>query len=130
MGTFSHPIEVFSVDGSRSVTVDALVDTGATYTCLPGAVLRELGIVPDRKAQAQLADGSIIDDELGEARVRLQGVVTTTIVSFAEESAPALLGAYTLEGALLAVDPVGQRLVPTISLKMGSPNSPSSNGRQ
>ena len=130
MGTFSHPIEVFSADGSRSVTVDALVDTGATYTCLPGAVLRELGIVPDRKAQAQLADGSIIDDELGEARVRLQGVVTTTIVSFAEESAPALLGAYTLEGALLAVDPVGQRLIPTISLKMGNPNSPSSNGRQ
>ena len=129
MGTFSHPIEVFSADGSRSITVDALVDTGATYTGLPGAVLRELGLVPDRKAQARLADGSVIEDELGEARVRLQGVVTTTIVSFAEESAPALLGAYTLEGALLAVDPVGQRLVPTIALKMGSP-PPSSNGRQ
>ena len=43
MGTFSHPIEVFSADGSRSVTVEALVDTGATYTCLPGAVLRGVG---------------------------------------------------------------------------------------
>ena len=129
MGTFSHPIEVFSADGNRSITVYATVDTGSTYTCLPGAVLRELGIVPDRKAQARLADGSVIEDEIGEARVRLQGVVTTTIVSFAEESAPALLGAYTLEGALLAVDPVGQRLVPTIALKMGNP-PPSSNGRQ
>ena len=74
MGTFSHPIEVFSVDGSRSITVDALVDTGSTYTCLPGSALRELGIAPVRKAQAQLADGSVVDDELGEAKVRLQGV--------------------------------------------------------
>lgn len=129
MGTFSHPIEVFSADGSRSVTVAALVDTGAIYTGLPGSVLRELGLAPARKIPARLPDGSVIEDELGEARVRLQGVVTTTIVSFAEESAPALLGAYTLEGALLAVDPVGQRLVPTIALKMGSP-PPSSNGRQ
>lgn len=119
MGTFSCPIEVFSDDGRRSVTVDALVDTGSTYTCLPGTVLRELGILPVRKVQAKLADGRVIDDELGEARVRLQGVESTTIVIFAEEGAPALLGAYTLEGSLLAVDPVELRLVPAIALKMG-----------
>ena len=130
MGTFSHPIEVFSADGSRSITVDALVDTGSTYTCLPGAVLRELGIMPVRKVQAQLADGSVVDDELGEAKVRLQGVESTTIVIFAEEGAPALLGSYTLEGSLLAVDPVELRLVPAIALKMGRLNSPLSNDRR
>ena len=117
MGTFSHPIEVFSADGSRSITVDALVDTGSTYTCLPGVVLRELGIMPVRKVQAQLADGSVVDDELGEAKVRLQGVESTTIVIFAEEGAAARLGAYTLTGALLAVDQVGQRLVPDCALR-------------
>ena len=119
MGTFSCPIEVFSNDGRRSVIVDALVDTGSTYTCLPGTVLRELGILPVRNVQAKLADGRVIDDELGEAKVRLQGVESTTIVIFAEEGAPALLGAYTLEGSLLAVDPVELRLVPAIALKMG-----------
>ncbi len=122
MGTFSHPIEVFSSDGRRSMTVDALVDTGSTYTCLPGSVLRELGIFPVRRVQSKLADGSVIDDYLGEARVRLQGVESTTIVIFAEESAPALLGAYTLEGSLLVVDPVELRLVPTIALKMTRSN--------
>lgn len=37
----------------------------------------------------------------------------TTLVVFGDDGAPALLGAYTLEGLGLAVDPVEQRLVPT-----------------
>lgn len=114
MGTFSHPIEVFSADGSRSVTVAALVDTGATYTCLPGAVLRELGLAPDRKIPARLPEGSIVEDEIGEVRVRLQGIELTTIVVFDAAEMPARLGAYTLTGAALAVDPVEQRLIPTL----------------
>ena len=114
MGTFSHPIEVFSADGSRSVTVAALVDTGATYTGLPGAVLRELGLAPARKIPARLPEGGGVEAEIGEVRVRLQGIALTTIVVFAAGAAPARLGAYTLTGALLAVDPVERRLIPTL----------------
>lgn len=117
MGTFSHPIEVFSADGSRSITVYATVDTGSTYTCLPGAVLRELGLAPDRKIPARLPEGSIVEAEIGEVRVRLQGIELTTIVVFDAAAAPARLGPYTLTGALLAVDPVEQRLIPTRSLR-------------
>ena len=36
-----------------------------------------------------------------------------TLVVFGEDDGPALLGAYTLEGLALAVDPVEQQLVPT-----------------
>ena len=117
MGTFSHPIEVIAADGSRSVTVDALVDTGSTYTCLPASLMRDLGIIPYRRIQSELADGSIVEDGIGEARVRVAGIELTTIVIFAGAGAPALLGAYTLEGALLVVDPVGQRLRPTHALR-------------
>ncbi len=119
MGTFSCPIEVFSADGSRSETVDVLVDTGSTYTCLPATLLNRLGVAPRRRIQSELADGSIVADAIGEARVRVEGVETTTIVVFVGQGAPALLGAYTLEGALLVVDPVRQRLVPTHALRMG-----------
>ena len=117
MGTFSHPIEVIAADGSRSTTVDALVDTGSTYTCLPAALMQDLGIIPYRRIRSELADGSIVEDGIGEARVRVSGIELTTIVIFAGTGAPALLGAYTLEGALLAVDPVGQRLRPTHALR-------------
>lgn len=119
MGTFTYPLEVFSADGSRSETVDATVDTGSTYTCLRASMLRELGIVARRRIRSELADGSIVEDPIGEARVRVEGVETTTIVVFVDDGAPALLGAYTLEGALLVVDPVRQRLAPTHALRYG-----------
>ena len=118
MGTFSCPIEVYSADGNRSETVDALVDTGSTYTCLPATLLRELGVAPRRRIQSELADGSIVEDTIGEARIRIEGVEMITIVVFVGEGAPTLLGAYTLEGALLVVDPVRQRLAPTHALRM------------
>ena len=120
MGTFSVPIEVIAADGNRSATVDATVDTVSTYTCLPEALLRDLGVIPRDRIRTELADGSIVEDDTGEARVRVEGIEATTIVVFAGEGAPTLLGAYTLEGALLAVDPVEQKLYPTRSLRMGS----------
>ncbi len=106
MGTFTYPMEVISADGSRTETVYATVDTGSTYTCLPASLLGELGIVPYRRIQSELADGSVVEDPVGEVRFRVEGVVTTTTVIFTDEGAPALLGAYTLEGTLLVVDPV------------------------
>ena len=117
MGTFTYPLEVIAADGSRSATVSTLVDTGSTYTCLPASLLRELGIVPVERIYTELADGSVVEESVGEARVRVEGIERSTIVIFAGEGAPALLGAYTLEGALLVVDPVRQRLRPTHALR-------------
>ena len=119
MGTFTYPIEVISADGDRSETVHATVDTGSTYTCLPATLLQELGVTPIERIKSELADGSIVEDAVGEVRVRVEGVERSTIVIFADEGAPALLGACTLEGALLVVDPVRQRLAPTHALRYG-----------
>ena len=93
------------------------MDTGATYTGLPGGVLRELGLAPARKIPARLVDGSVGDAEIGEVRVRLQGIELTTIVVFDAAAMPARLGVYTLTGAALAVDPAGRRLIPARSLR-------------
>ena len=48
----------------------------------------------------------------GAKPVRLEDQFFATQVTFAEQNEPSLLGVVTLEDALLAVDPVGQRLVP------------------
>jgi hypothetical protein len=50
--------------------------------------------------------------DIGWTVVRLEDQTFATQVTFAEENEPSLLGVVTLEDALLAVDPVGQRLVP------------------
>ena len=44
MGTFHWPLTVLSADGDREETVEALVDTGATYTSLPASLLSRLGV--------------------------------------------------------------------------------------
>ena len=51
--------------------------------------------------------------DIGRAWVTIDGKSEVTLVVFGEDDAPPLLGAYTLEGLALAVDPVEQRLVPT-----------------
>lgn len=118
MGHFSVPLEVFSSDGTRSVTIDAMVDTGASYTCLPKALLQDLGIVPSRKVESKLADGTLVEDDVAIARMNIQNVEVAAYVVFVEEPAPTLLGVIALESALLAVDPIEHRLIPTSNLRV------------
>ena len=113
MGTFSWPLRISSVDGQQVQDIEATVDTGATYTIAPASLLRELKIEPTGRRRLLLADGRRAEMEIGEARVAVNGDSVTTLVVFGQDGAPALLGAYTLEGLGLAVDPVERKLVPT-----------------
>ena len=113
MGTFTWPLRISSMDGQQSRDIEATVDTGAAYTTLPTGLLSELGVVPMGQRRFLLADGRRVYMDFGEARARVDGESVTTLVVFGENDAPALLGACTLEGLALAVDPVEQRLVPT-----------------
>ena len=113
MGTFNWPIRLSSIDGQRTRDIEATVDTGAAYTTLPAPLLRELGVVPIGKRRLLLADGRRIEMNIGRAWVTIDGESEVTVVVFGWDNAPPLLGAYTLEGLGLAVDPLGQRLIPT-----------------
>ena len=113
MGTFKWPLRISSMDGQQAQEIEATVDTGAAYTTLPGSLLRELVVEPMGKRRFLLADGRRVDMDYGRAWATVNGDSEVTIVVFGEDDAPALLGAYTLEGLALAVDPASQRLVPT-----------------
>lgn len=113
MGTFKWPLRIGSMDGQQVRDIEATVDTGASFTTLPGSLLRELGIEPMDKRGFLVADGRRVEMEYGEARATIDGKSVTTIVVFGGDETPPLLGAYTLEGLALAVDPEAQRLVPT-----------------
>ena len=73
MGTFTHSITLIS-DSGRTETVEALVDTGATFTAVPAAVLEQLGVVPDYTVSLRLANGQIDRVSIGEVRAELDGV--------------------------------------------------------
>ena len=43
IGTFTWPIRISSMDGERSLEIEATVDTGAAYTTLPTSMLKSIG---------------------------------------------------------------------------------------
>ena len=98
--------------------MDALVDTGASTTSLPSSMLRELGIEPIMRKSFRFAQGEVREMPVGEARIRLAGKEFTTQFVFNDEGTAPLLGALALEAAYMAVDPVGQRLIPVEGLLM------------
>ena len=112
MGTFSVEIGIGSRDRDEWVTLDALVDTGAFVTSAPASLLRGLGVEPIRTQDFELADGGTREMEVGQTWVRVGDREVITLVLFNDEGSMPLLGALTLEGAFLGVDPVHKRLVP------------------
>ena len=111
MDVFQVSIEIGDPRGERYERVDAVVDTGATYTLAPASRLRSLGVDPHAIAPFELADGSIREFDIGQTLVRVDGQEVTTLVVFGDEGVEPLLGAYTLEGLRLAADQVRRRLV-------------------
>ncbi len=112
MGVFSVPVEVSDLAWSRVERVDAWVDTGAFYTSLPRPLLESLGIVTHKRERFMLADGRLVEKDLGHMWIRVGDRTEITLVLFAEPDSEPLLGAYTLEGLALDVDVVNRRLTP------------------
>lgn len=111
MGCFRYPIEIGDPAGQRFTRMNALVDTGASYTLAPASLLARLGVEPIETALFDLADGSQTELDIGETRIRINGRQATSIVVFGDEDASPLLGAYALEGLRLGVDPLAERLI-------------------
>ena len=97
MGTFSQRIAMASIVGDRFREMEALVDTGATYTWIPRSFVDELGIRPEEYATFVLADGREVSYPIAQVRIRLNGRERFAICVFGEEGTEPLLGAVTLE---------------------------------
>jgi clan AA aspartic protease len=120
MGIFSVPIAVSDESGSRFETVEAMVDTGASYTWIPRPTLEALGHTPEDDREFELADGRKIMYGVKEIVVRVDGRATTTWVVFGEPGTDPLLGAVTLQEMALGVDALNERLIPVPS-RLGGP---------
>jgi predicted aspartyl protease len=114
MGTFYAECAVTNhLDRSRTVAVkDILVDTGSECTWIDADVLRGIGLAPEKKAVAFLtADGRTLEREIGFAIMHVGDRFTIDEVVFARPGDLQILGARTLEGLNLAVDPARKRLI-------------------
>ncbi|MFQ5880103.1 MAG: 4a-hydroxytetrahydrobiopterin dehydratase [Dehalococcoidia bacterium] len=124
MTTFRYPLEMAARPEGPFVTLDAVVDTSAFYTWVPASILRGLGVPPAFKRRFKIANGAIIEKDVGEVVVRIDGQPEHTLCVFGDEGSEALLGSWALEGFALAVDPVNRRLVPIPTLPMLAAGAP------
>jgi len=92
--------------------VELLVDSGAVYSVIPQPVLERLGIKPIATEDFRLADGSKITRKKGIALFRYGDRVGGADVIFGEEGDGQLVGAFTLEGLGLVLDPLRRELKP------------------
>ena len=128
MGTFSVPIEVAQPYGDEFVPMEALVDTGATYSVFAGHLLEGLGVTSTENSTFELADGRVVELPMGYAAIRVSEKQIIAPVVFGPAGASPLLGATALEIARLAIDPVRQTLVPVNALLMTWFDDKSGNG--
>ena len=71
MATFSVEVVVGNPDTTARETVDALVDTGATFSIMPASLLGRLGIEPTKTRRLRLANGEVEECQTGMAILKL-----------------------------------------------------------
>ena len=94
----------------RSVTVEAVVDTGAVRSCIPVDLKEELGLETIRHINAQMANGQTESVELTDAAyIDILGRVATE--SFVVLGSEVLIGQTALESTDLLVDCNRQKVI-------------------
>ena len=112
VGTFYADFTLRSPDGTRSRTLNGLVDTGASYTQVPASILEDLGIESFDTRTFILADGSHREFALGWAEMELEGRPGFVYVVYGDAGGKILLGATALEAYGLAADAKNRKLIP------------------
>lgn len=111
MGHFQVSLDIGRRGSDRFEAIEALVDTGATYTWVPREVLERLDVVPEEEWPFVLANGREVRYPVAWMDMRMGARIQPTIVVFGERGSQPILGVFALEGFRLAADPVNRRLV-------------------
>lgn len=100
------------------------MDSGATYSVVPEAVLDRLGIAEIAEEEFRLANGEVIRRRRGTADFRYEGRIGGADVIFGEEGDMNLVGVLTFEALALALDPLKRELRPLPLLLAGLEPAP------
>lgn len=114
MGTFFIKCKVENiVERSKSAVMHKLlVDSGSEYTWIPAKTLERVGVEREKKdLEFVMANGQVVTRSVGFAIIRFDKYFTVDEVVFAEKGDLSLLGARTLEGLNLSIDPRKKKLV-------------------
>ena len=115
MGCFRVDVTFFNVANRAqpAIVPQMLVDTGSEATWVPRKVLEQLKVSPEKKDRSfMMANGQVITRTVGYAVLEVApNFQTVDEVVFAEQGDLVILGARSLEGLNVRVDPEGKQLV-------------------
>lgn len=112
MGETIVKIKVSHLTNKKSAEIEVLVDTGATYTSVPGEILKGLNAEKIDTVKIEFANGEIEERDIGNVMIEVEGIKRANPVIFAKEKDAIVLGVITLESCGLTVDPISRKLVP------------------
>ena len=98
----------------RREPVKLLVDSGSTYTWVSAGVLRALSVLPTERRRVVTIEGQVVERDAAELLITLEGRTLHTLCLFGGAGDLDVLGAYTLEGFGVGIDPVQRKLIPAL----------------
>jgi len=114
MGKVIGKMKITSLfDPSKSVELDAVVDTGATMVVLPRDIVDKLGLRKVREAKVKYANGKVETKPIyGVVEIEIMGRSANLDVLVEDEGSQPLIGQVLLELLDLVVDPKSRKLIP------------------
>ena len=100
-----------AIDKVRRFTISALVDSGATFFCLPESLITQLGLPFNRQRETRTITGPLMMRVYGGARLAVQGRECDEEVMALPEGRQPLLGQIPLEKMDWWIDLSNRRLV-------------------
>ena len=96
---------------SKYKEIPFLIDSGALYTVIPQKYLDQLGIKRDSKREFILADGRVIERDMGGGIFEYSGRRAHAPVTFGEKGDLPVIGVTALESLGFGLDPLKRRLI-------------------
>jgi len=104
LGEIYLKTKITNIETGKSITLNLLVDTGATLTVVSKDKLKAIGIKPMDRIELTLADGRTIVRDVGVAEFEIKGRRAFGGVVFGEENDDNVLGITILETMGWALD--------------------------
>ena len=96
----------------RSIEIEAIVDTGAAYLCLPPKVIEELGLPFAFSKPVRTGNGRLELRIFDGARITIKDrTIQMQVMENIDDSVPALIGYLVLETMDWVVDPKSQEII-------------------
>ncbi len=96
----------------RTVEIDAIVDTGATYVCIGREEIERLGLPFHNTVSIKTANGPTERRTFEGAKIELNDRTFVMEVMENDDDTPALIGYLLLEALDFVVDPKTQSVIP------------------